>query len=329
MTQSNGDILLLIENLSVYYGSDREPVTALRQVSLRVDSGETVGIVGESGCGKSSLALAITRLLPDNARMEADRLEFRGQSLLDLPETAFHQLRGESLAIVFQEPRSALDPLARVGSQIVEGIRHRRGLSRSQAESLALHLLAEAEIPDPKRVSAAFPHQLSGGMLQRSLLAAALAEDPALLLADEPTTALDVSTQARVLRLLAQLRTRQSMSILLISHDLSVIASLADRVLVLYLGSIVEEGPSEAVLEHPQHPYTQALLRSLPRPGQLGPLPALAGHLPPARGLPPGCPFHPRCPEAIKECREDAIPRVELPGRQFVRCLRRPEEPQT
>ena len=317
--------MLRAVDLSVSYSDLTGEVTAVRQISLELNSGETLGIVGESGCGKSSLALAIARLLPPNGSCEATRLEFQGRDLFALSDGEADRLRGEAISFVFQEPRSALDPLYRVGTQITEGLVLKRKVKRSEARALAIAALREVHIKDPERCADSYPHELSGGMLQRALLAAALISDPILLVADEPTTALDVATQAHVLRLLKKLRDRRQLSMLLVSHDLGVVAALADRILILYLGAVVEEGTTDQILGNPQHPYTRGLLESQPgllKNGQ--PLPVVPGAVPSPRDLPKGCPFHPRCPEAEEQCRGDRrIPPVQVEEGHSVNCLRR------
>ena len=310
---------------SVFYSQSAGEISAIRQISLQLYSGETLGIVGESGCGKSSLALAIARLLPANGRCEATRLEYQGTDLLELPDAEMDRLRGEAMAFVFQEPRSALDPLYRIGTQITEGLVLKQKMKRSEARSAAIAALREVHIKDPERCADSYPHELSGGMLQRALLAAALISNPMLLIADEPTTALDVATQAHVLRLLKELRDQRRLSMLLVSHDLGVVAALADRILILYLGTIVEEGPTDQILGNPQHPYTRGLLDSQPGHQKQGlPLPVVQGSVPSSRELPKGCPFHPRCPEAEEQCRrERRIPPVQLGAGHSVNCVRR------
>ena len=312
-------------DLAVTYSDLAGEVSAVRQISLELNCGETLGIVGESGCGKSSLALAIARLLPPNGRCEATRLEFQGRDLLALSEGEADRLRGEAISFVFQEPRSALDPLYRVGTQITEGLVLRRKVRRSEARALAIAALREVRIKEPERCADSYPHELSGGMLQRALLAAALISDPILLVADEPTTALDVATQAHVLRLLKQLRDQRQLSMLLVSHDLGVVAALADRILILYLGAVVEEGPTDQILRNPQHPYTRGLLESQPGLRKKGrPLPVVPGSAPSPRELPSGCPFHPRCSEAEEKCqRARPIPPVQIGEGHSVSCLKR------
>ena len=300
--------LLRVEDLVVEFPG---PLRAADGVSFAIGEGETLGLVGESGCGKSVTGLALLRLVPEPGRIASGRILFRGDDLMLLSERRMCAVRGRSIAFVFQEPAAALNPVLSVGTQIAEGLVVHRLMKKKEAMAEAARLLALVRLPDAVRRVHDYPHQLSGGMLQRVMIAIALACRPALVIADEPTTALDVTIQAEILALLRRLRDELGLSLLLISHNLGVIAEMADRVAVMYAGRIVEEAGVQALYRDPAHPYTRGLLRSMPRPGSSaapGPrarrLPAIEGVVPDLAHLPPGCAFHPRCPEAMPECRE-------------------------
>jgi oligopeptide/dipeptide ABC transporter ATP-binding protein len=317
-----GAPLLAIEDLRVSFDTPRGPALAVDSVSLRVREAEVVGLVGESGSGKTLTALSVLRLLPPPGRIAGGRVLFRGEDLLRLPEPAMHRLRGDAVSMVFQEPMTALNPVLTCGSQVEEVLRLHRGLGRRAARAEAEEMLRLVGIPDPEARARDYPHRLSGGMRQRVLLAAALACRPALLLADEPTTALDVTIQAQVLRLILSLKERFGMAVLLITHDLGVVAETTDRIAVLYAGEIVEEGDAEEILRAPRHPYTRALLRSAPRSGPRGArLSALEGSVPALGSFPAACRFRGRCPIAEERC---AGAHPELEG--GVRCFLAREE---
>ncbi|TQF76931.1 ABC transporter ATP-binding protein, partial [Elioraea sp. Yellowstone] len=293
--------LLEVEDLAVSFRTDRGEVEALSGVTLHLDAGEVIGVVGESGCGKSLTALSVMGLVPDPpGRITAGRIRFRGQDLLALGDAAMARLRGREIAMIFQEPMSALNPVFTVGEQVAEVLRVHEGLGRAAARERAALLLARVGVPDPGRRLAQYPHELSGGLRQRVMIAAALACRPKLLIADEPTTALDVTIQAQILALLADLQREFGMATMLITHDLGVVAQVVTRVVVMYAGKVVEEGPVEAVFERPSHPYTAALMRSIPALAEgRTRLPAIPGSVP-APGLwPPGCRFAPRCERAV------------------------------
>jgi len=306
----------------VAYASEGGRVCAVDDVSFAIQRGEVLGLVGESGSGKSTVASAVIGLLAANATVEAGRVLIEGEDLGALSGEALRKLRGNRLGVVFQDPLSSLTPSIRVGAQIAEVLRAHRGLSAAAAERRAIELLASVEVPDPPLRARAYPHQLSGGMQQRALIAMALACDPDVLILDEPTTALDVTTQATILDLVADLKRRVRAGILYITHDMGVVARLCDRVAVLYAGQLLEEGIVEDIFHRPRHPYTKGLLASIPRVdrAQAGKrLPAIPGSIPRSGALPAGCVFGPRCPFAAAGCAERSQPRRE-PLR--VRCER-------
>jgi peptide/nickel transport system ATP-binding protein len=311
--------LLDVRELRVAFAGRDGEVAAVRGVSLRLEAGRTLALVGESGCGKSVTALALLRLLEGNARISAAALRFRGQELLELDEEGIRQIRGGKIGMVFQEPMTSLNPVFRVGSQIAEVLELHRGLDARAARRAAVELLGRVRMSDAARRAEQYPHELSGGMKQRVMIAMALACDPALLIADEATTALDVTIQAQILALLETLQRESGMAILLITHDLGIVAQHAQRVAVMYAGEIVEEAPVGELFRQPLHPYTRALLRALPRRGRRGRLEAIEGTVPSPRQLPPGCVFSTRCGERLPHCAEQAPPLVEVGGRP-VRC---------
>jgi oligopeptide/dipeptide ABC transporter ATP-binding protein len=303
--------LLQVEDLVIEFPGGRGSFRAADGVSFAVEEGKTLGLVGESGCGKSVTALSLLRLVPEPGRIVSGRILFRGADLMTFTERRMCSVRGREIAFVFQEPAAALNPVLTVGTQIAEGLVVHRLMKKKEALAEAARLLELVRIPDAARRVHEYPHQLSGGMLQRVMIACALACKPALVIADEPTTALDVTIQAEILALLRRLRDELGLSLLLISHNLGVIAEMADRVAVMYAGRIVEEATARDLYRDPAHPYTRGLLRSMPRPGSSAAagtrprrLPAIEGTVPDLARLPPGCAFHPRCPDAMPECRE-------------------------
>ena len=297
------DPLLSIEDLRVVYDAPRGPVRAVDGLSLSVRRGETYALVGESGCGKSATAYATIRL-PEPGRIVGGRLVFEGSDLLTLTEKEMCRIRGSRIGIVFQEAGPALNPVMRIGMQVGESLRIHKGLGRRGAWAEAVSLLGAVALPDPARQARAYPHELSGGMKQRVVLAAALACRPALLIADEPTSALDVTIQAQILALLRRLKAEQNLTILLITHDLGVVAENADRVGVMYAGRLVEEAPVRDLFRHPEHPYTRGLLNAQAgaSEGKTRRLPTLPGSVPDPASPPAGCRFHPRCPERFTPC---------------------------
>ncbi len=298
--------LLRVEDLKVAYDGPAGPIRAVDGVWFAVRQGETYALVGESGCGKTATALSRLRLV-EPGRIAGGRIVFEGRDLMTLSEREMRHVRGARIGIAFQEPSAALNPVIRIGSQVTEALRIHRGISRAEARTEAVRLLRMVSLPDPERQARAYPHELSGGMKQRVMLAIALSCEPALLIADEPTTALDVTIQAQILALLRGLREQMRLTVLLIAHDLGVVAENADRVGVMYAGRIVEEAPVADLFARPAHPYTRGLLRSMPgAAGTAGDgtrkLATLPGTVPDPANPPPGCRFHPRCPEAFEPC---------------------------
>ncbi|MFO0755857.1 MAG: ABC transporter ATP-binding protein [Byssovorax sp.] len=322
--------LLAVRDLSVSFDTEGGRLKALDRVSITVPQGGSVALVGESGCGKSVTAQAILRLLQcPPARIDGGEILLEGRDLLKLPEKSMREVRGGKIGMVFQDPMTALNPVYSIGFQLMEAIRLHRPVSRSAARQMAIDGLKRVGLPDPEARIDDYPHELSGGMRQRVLIAIALAVSPALLIADEPTTALDATIQAQILELVQKLRDELSMSLLLIAHDLGVVATLADEIVVLYAGVVMEQGPSAALLKDPRHPYTRALLQSLPPigpaayrgRGQKGRrLPSIEGSLPDLRSPPAGCRFAPRCPEVIDRCHTEAPPLVQLGKGAASRC---------
>jgi oligopeptide/dipeptide ABC transporter ATP-binding protein len=319
--------LLAIEDLAVAVGSRRHAQRAVDGVSLRIGEGETVCLVGESGCGKTVTALSVLGLNSAGARVESGRILWRGGDLLALDRESLRRVRGREIAMIFQEPMTSLNPVMTVGGQIEEAIRVHEPVTRAEARARAVDLLGRVGIPSPGDRAREYPHQLSGGMRQRVMIAMALSCSPSLLVADEPTTALDVTIQAGILDLLRRLQEENGMSILLITHDMGVVAEMARRVYVMYAGQIVEEAPVVDLFENPLHPYTRGLLESLPHlhaPGER--LHAISGSVPDPGAMPAGCRFHPRCALAAPECRA-AVPALDAKAAgRWARCIKVPAE---
>jgi oligopeptide/dipeptide ABC transporter ATP-binding protein len=307
--------LLEVEGLRIRLPTPAGPATVVDGIDYRVEPGDVFGIAGESGSGKTISVLALMGLLPPGAAVEG-RAVFEGRDLLRLPRRELRRICGRELAMVFQDPMTSLHPMLSVGTQLTEHVRRHLGLGRRDAADRALELLGQVRIPDPDGALHAFPHQFSGGMRQRIAIAVALACRPMLLIADEPTTALDVTVQAGIIRLLDRLRNESGLAIVLITHDLGVLSAIADRIAVFYAGRVVEAGGRAEVIGHPRHPYTRGLLDALPHPEAAEkPLVAIRGAPPVPRHVPPGCAFHPRCPYAQAACREDVPPLVPVNGR--------------
>jgi oligopeptide/dipeptide ABC transporter ATP-binding protein len=304
------DILLSIEKLAVRFSTLDGDFYAVEDVSFCIRKGEKLGLVGESGCGKSVTALSIMGLLPmPPAKIADGRIVFRGHDLLQLPEERMRDLRGNRIGMIFQEPMTSLNPLHRIGDQIGEVLRVHQGLGRKEAFERAVELLDKVQIPEAAKRARDYPHQLSGGMRQRAMIAMALACNPDLLIADEPTTALDVTVQAQILALSEQLSQEFGSAIMLITHDMGIVAELCDRVAIMYAGQLVETANVDALFERPLHPYTQGLLRSLPRiesGHRQKKLYSIPGSVPDPWHFPKGCRFHPRCEFATEECRTQA-----------------------
>jgi peptide/nickel transport system ATP-binding protein len=310
-----GQPLLEVSDLRVEIPTEDGIVKAVRGTSFSLEQGRTLGIVGESGSGKSITALTLMGLTTRMGARVSGRAAFEGQDLLALPERQMRALRGNELAMIFQDPLAALHPFYRVGAQIVEGIRAHRDVSKAAARTRARELLTLVGIPDPERRLDQYPHEFSGGMRQRAMIALALANEPRLLIADEPTTALDVTVQAQILALLERLQRELGMAIVIITHDLGVVAEMADDVAVMYAGTFAEQGSAKAIFADPQHPYTWGLLDSIPRldaPREEELVP-IAGRPPSLISPPSGCPFHPRCPHAFDACPVTVPPLAPLP----------------
>ncbi len=294
------EAILEVKNLRTSFG----PVHAVDNVSFNVRKGEAVALVGESGCGKSVTAMSIMRLVAPPGKITGGEVRFKGKDLASISERDMRHVRGNDIAMVFQEPMTSLNPVFKIGAQVAEAIRVHRKVSKHEAWKLAGDMLELVAIPDLVKRLQDYPHQLSGGMRQRVMIAMALSCDPELLIADEPTTALDVTIQAQIMELLANLQQRLGLAILLITHDLGVVAEFCERVVVMYTGRVVEEAPVRDLFANPAHPYTRGLLKSLPSVAGEGAkrLPTIAGMVPPITNLPSGCKFNPRCPDVMEIC---------------------------
>jgi oligopeptide/dipeptide ABC transporter ATP-binding protein len=316
--------LLEVMDLKTYFHTDQGLVRAVDGVSFQVNRGKTLGIVGESGCGKSVASLSILRLIPSPpGRIEGGRILFKGQDLLKLSEGRMRKIRGNEISMVFQEPMTSLNPVFTCGDQIVEAITLHQGLTKREAKARAVEMLRLVGIPSPEERVDEYPHQLSGGMRQRVMIAMALSCNPSLLIADEPTTALDVTIQAQILELLAKLGEDLAMSVIVITHDLGVIAEVTERVVVMYAGRVTEYADVGPLFNSPLHPYTVGLLQSIPRLGRRRErLKVIPGNVPNPLNFPPACRFHPRCPLAIDKCRAEEPDLEELSPGHYVRCWR-------
>jgi oligopeptide/dipeptide ABC transporter ATP-binding protein len=298
--------VLEVRDLKVQFGS----ATVLHGITFELDAGKTLGMVGESGCGKSQTAFSVMGMLQPPGRIVGGSIKLEGKELVGLPERTMQGIRGEQIALVMQDPFTSLNPMMRVGEQIAEVLRLHRGFSRKKAWEESVSLLEMVGVPAPAAAARRYPHQMSGGQRQRVVIAMAFACRPKVLLADEPTTALDVTLQAQILRLLRDLQEQEGTAVLLISHDIGVIAAVSERIAVVYAGRIVETGPSANVLRRPAMPYTEALLDALPQPGRIR-LTAIKGQPPDLASLPEGCPFRPRCSLAVERC-------LQIPGLNIV-----------
>jgi oligopeptide/dipeptide ABC transporter ATP-binding protein len=320
------DNILEIDSLSTHFETPGGAVKAVNDVSLRIERGTTVALVGESGSGKSITSLSIMRLVPPPGQIVSGRIIFNGRDLLGLRGEQMRTLRGSEIAMIFQDPMSSLNPVFTVGSQIAEAVELHEGLGRRESWAKAVAMMEQVKIPDAQRRATDYPHQLSGGMRQRVMIAMALSCKPELLIADEPTTALDVTIQAEILDLLRGLKDDFDLSMLLITHDLGVVAETADRVAVMYAGQVVEEAPVREIFKEPKHPYTEGLLRSAPRLTEEGlrqhRLETIEGNVPNLLALPPGCSFAPRCHYAIAECAAGEIPLLAVNESHASRCIR-------
>ncbi|HET8797026.1 MAG TPA: ABC transporter ATP-binding protein [Thermoanaerobaculia bacterium] len=326
------EALLEVRNLRTSFFTADGRVDAVDNVSFSVKRGEALALVGESGCGKSVTAMSIMRLVAPPGKITGGEIRFKGRDLATLPEREMRSVRGNDIAMVFQEPMTSLNPVFKIGAQVAEAIRIHRGASKKEAWKQAGEMLELVSIPDPHKRLDDYPHQLSGGMRQRVMIAIALSCDPELLIADEPTTALDVTIQAQIMELLASLQKKLGLAVLLITHDLGVVAEFCERVVVMYTGRVVEEAPVRQLFAAPAHPYTRGLLRSLPSLDETAEraeperLATIAGMVPSLTALPPGCKFNPRCPDVMPIClgNEPALLPV-APG-QAARCYLHGEE---
>src|SRR5947209_8653835 len=313
-----------IDNLNISYRRKGRGLRVIDDVSFYIKPGEAYGLVGESGCGKTTVAMALMRYLPSNAVVEGGRIVFDGQDLLTLSDGQLRHLRGNRMAMVYQDPGSALNPSMRIGAQVAEVFRYHRGMDKQQALDASQDMLEKVQISDPSGVLRRYPHELSGGQQQRIMFAMALATDPALLVLDEPTTGLDATVEAEVLDLVEQLRSQFNTSILFISHNLGIVARICERVGVLYAGRVIEEGPARQTFLSPRHPYTLGLLRCVPTLGmnkrtqRLDPIP---GSLPGLGAQPPGCNYADRCPIARDRCREEPPPLIPVGDQRSSRCF--------
>lgn len=318
--------LLEIQNLQTHFPTRAGLVKAVNDVSLHIDEGELLGLVGESGCGKSITALSVMRLIAPPGKIVDGSIEFKGEELSTATEDRMREIRGNDIAMIFQDPMTSLNPVFTVGEQIAEAIRLHQNLDKIEGRKAAIKAMVEVAIPAADRRFDDYPHQLSGGMRQRIMIAMALACNPELLIADEPTTALDVTIQAQILDLLDGLRKSRKLGVLLITHDLGVVAEVADRVCVMYTGKIVEESKVDEMFARPKHPYTQGLLRSVPKIRGIGEeketrLSTIEGVVPNPTELPSGCHFAPRCEFRFEKCANDEIPLIRIHKDVEVRCV--------
>ncbi len=319
------DSLLKVEGLQVQFQTKKGVNTSVDGVSFSIGKGEILGIVGESGCGKSVTSLSILQLLGTNAKISQGSIKLSGRELLGLSEEEMCKIRGNEIAMIFQDPMTALNPVYTIGWQISEMIRsHDKSVSKAEARERALKLLTDMGIPNPQKRIDQYPHEFSGGMRQRAMIAMAMSCNPKVLIADEPTTALDVTIQAQIFELMDHLKKNYNTAIMMITHDMGVVCELADDVAVMYMGNIIESGSAEEVLDHPTHPYTKALLKSIPILGKganqdINPI---KGSTPDPYKRPPGCQFEPRCDYACEECKKAMPDEHMLGGTHMVRCTR-------
>jgi oligopeptide/dipeptide ABC transporter ATP-binding protein len=318
--------LLEVRDLRTHFSTDDGEFPAVDGVGFAIEAGRTLAIVGESGCGKSVTALSIMGLVPDPpGHIRGGSIRFEGRELIGAPARELQDLRGNAMAMIFQEPMSSLNPAFTIGEQIVEGLRRHRAIGRAEAKVRALAMLRKVRIPAPEQRFDEHPHKLSGGMRQRAMIAMALACDPRLLIADEPTTALDVTIQAQILELIRTLQRESGTAVILITHDLGVVAEVADEVMVMYAGRVVEQAPVQALFDSPQHPYTIGLLGSIPRlDAERTRLASIEGQVPSPLRRPPGCSFADRCPFADAHCRSVAPALVEVASRHLAACWKAP-----
>lgn len=322
MTEISNDRVVSIENLETTFFTKLGPLKAVNGVSYHINRGETLGIVGESGCGKSVTSLSIMRLIEAPGKITGGKIIVSGEDLLSLPEDQMQERRGSKVAMIFQEPMTALNPVLTIGYQMDEQIMRHQKLSREQSKERAIEMLNLVGIPSPKERYHNYPHQLSGGMRQRAMIAMALSCEPEFLIADEPTTALDVTIQAQILELFQDLQEKLNMTVQFITHDLGVISEIADRVMVMYAGSTCEMTSTDKLLSKPKHPYTAALIKSIPKFGsRVDRLATIEGSVPSLFELPQGCPFQNRCPSASPSCQEKRPPLEEIESGHYVACF--------
>ena len=314
--------LLEVENLVVKFALRSGNLTAIDGVSFTLDEGERLGLVGESGAGKSVTGFAIINLISKPGAISSGRIRFQGRDLAKLSQEAIRDIRGHRISMIFQDPMMTLNPVLTIGTQLVETLQAHRRISKSDAEALSVEKLRKVQIPSPEKRLAQYPHELSGGMRQRIAIAIALLSDPLLIIADEPTTALDVTIQAEIMDLLQDLCASSAMGLILITHDLAVVSQVTERIAVMYAGRVIETGPTDGIIREPRHPYTMGLIRALPgslKPGE--PLHQIPGMMPTLTAIPDGCAFHPRCPFAADICRRRRPPLIaESLGRRQTAC---------
>ncbi|RMT37707.1 ABC transporter ATP-binding protein [Pseudomonas syringae] len=325
LTENGDGTVLSASDLTVRFAG--APANVVDGVSFSVKRGKTLAIVGESGCGKSVTSMGLMGLLPTTAKVGASDSLLIDEALLGMSEERLLDVRGNRMAMIFQEPMTSLNPVFTIGEQIAESVMRHQGLSDKAARQRALEMLEKVRVPDARQRLDAYPHELSGGMRQRAMIAMALANDPALIIADEPTTALDVTIQAQILSLIANLQTETGTAMILITHDLGVVAEVADEVMVMYAGRVVESGPVKTLFDDPQHPYTIGLMGSMPSIGpREGRLATINGRVPTPAEMPSGCRFAGRCPFVIQQCRDERPPLLELSPGHFAACIRAPLE---
>ncbi len=317
------ETLLQVENLETQFFTSRGVVHAVDKVSLHIDAGETLGVVGESGCGKTMTALSILRLVPEPGRITGGWILFRGRDVTKMDDEEIRDFRGNDVSMIFQDPMTSLNPVTKVGFQIEEAMTAHNRFSASLARTRVVELLKRVRVPAAETRVNDYPHQFSGGMRQRAMIAMGLSNEPSLLIADEPTTALDVTVQAQIIQLMKTLNRELGTAMMLITHNMALVASLCQRVVVMYAGRVVEEGPVDQIFQNPQHPYTWSLLRSVPRVDEARKdrLVSIRGLPPDLVSPPPGCKFHPRCPFVIDKCKTDPEPQLgEVATNQVARC---------
>lgn len=317
----NPDVILSVRNLSIGFETMDGPVTIVEDISFDLHQGSTLALVGESGCGKTMTAFAILRLLPPFGKILSGSIRFRGRELVNLKEKEFQRIRGDRISMIFQEPMSALNPVFKVGTQVAESMILHRNMNKHEAMETAIEMLTAVGIPDARQRAESYPHQLSGGMRQRVMIAMALCCEPDILIADEPTTALDVTIQAQILDLIHDLQDKFGTAVLFISHDFGVVSRMADEIAVMYAGKLVEQGTATEILIGSKHPYTCALLETTPRLDvQMDRLPSICGRVPAPGDRKTGCYFQPRCAKAVDACKKERPPTVSLSASHQVSC---------